>query len=213
VAATPAPLADTGTGTLAEALALLGTVTDVGDAPPELAALHLTRALVAAAEQQAVAAEHAASKAGGGRLPDGHDVASHQGTYDLATAKAALTMLAVTYWRSQRLHAGVQALARAFAGADAHDGDGDEDDEEGRGEEPENSPVELMWDLAVPASAATEALLSFLGAVTVDDDPRGSVQSLDAATALLVSAGRRAARLRAAIGMSPIPDLLGPGLE
>jgi hypothetical protein len=206
VAATPAPLADT--GTLAQALALLGTVTDAGDAPPELAALHLTRTLVAAAEQQAVAAEHAASKAGGGRLPDGHDVAGHQGTYDLATAKAALTMLAVTYWRSQRLHAGVQALARAFTGADAHDGD-----EEGRDEEPENSPVELMWDLAVPAAAATEALLCFLGAVTVDDDPRGSVQALDAATALLVSAGRRAARLRSAIGMSPVPDLLGPGRE
>jgi hypothetical protein len=206
MAATPAPLADT--GTLAQTLALLGTVTDAGDAPPELAALHLTRTLVAAAEQQAVAAEHAASKAGGGRLPDGHDVAGHQGTYDLATAKAALTMLAVTYWRSQRLHAGVQALARAFTGADAHDGD-----EEGRDEEPENSPVELMWDLAVPASAAAEALLSFLGTVTVDDDPRGSVQALDAATALLVSAGRRAARLRSAIGMSPVPDLLGPGRE
>jgi hypothetical protein len=128
MAATPAPLADT--GTLAQTLALLGTVTDAGDAPPELAALHLTRTLVAAAEQ-----------------------------------------------------------------------------------EPENSPVELMWDLAVPASAATEALLSFLGAVTVDDDPRGSVQSLDAATALLVSAGRRAARLRSAIGMSPVPDLLGTGRE
>lgn len=205
MAATPAPLADA--GTLAQALALLGTVTDIGDAPPELAALHLTRTLVAAAEQQAVAAEHAASKAGGGRLPDGHDVAGHQGTYDLATARAALTMLAVTYWRSQRLHAGVQALARAFTGA------GDEDEEEGRDEEPESSPVELMWDLAVPAAAATEALLSFLGAVTVDDDPRGSVQSLDAATALLVSAGRRAARLRSAIGMSPVPDLLGTGQE
>src|ERR1035441_8018102 len=76
--------------------------------------------LGAAEEQQAVAAEHAASRAGGGRLPDGHDVASHQGTYDLATAKAALTMLAVAYWRSQRLHAGVQALARAFTGTDAH---------------------------------------------------------------------------------------------
>lgn len=61
-----------------------------------------------------------------------------------------------------------------------------------------------------PAAAATEALLSFLEAVTVDDAPRGSVQSLDAATALLVSAGRRAARLRSAIGMSPVPDLLGP---
>jgi hypothetical protein len=206
MAATPAPLA--GTGTLAQALALLGTVTDIGDAPPELAALHLTRALVAAAEQQAVAAEHAASKAGGGRLPDGHDAAGHQGTYDLATARAALTMLAVTCWRSQRLSAGVQALARAFTGA----GQGDED-EEGRGEEPESSPVEMMWDLAVPAAAATEALLSFLGAVTVDDDPRGSVQSLDAATALLVSAGRRAARLRSAIGMSPVPDLLGAGQE
>jgi hypothetical protein len=206
VAATPAPLADTGTP--AQTLALLGTVTDAGDAPPELAALHLTRTLVAAAEQQAVAAEHAASKAGAGRLPDGHDVAGHQGTYDLATAKAALTMLAVTYWRSQRLHAGVQALAHAFTGADAHDGD-----EEGRDEEPENSPVELMWDLAVPAAAATEALLSFLGAVTVDDDPRGSVQALDVATALLVSVGRRAARLRSAIGMSPVPDLLGPGRE
>jgi hypothetical protein len=149
VAATPAPLADT--GTLTQALALLGTVTDAGDAPPELAALHLTRTLVAAAEQQAVAAEHAASKAGGGRLPDGHDVAGHQGTYDLATARAALTMLAVTYWRSQRLNAGVQALARAFTGAGAHDGD-----EEGRDEEPENSPLELMWDLAVPAAAAAE---------------------------------------------------------
>ena len=50
MAATPAPLADA--GTLARALALLGTVADAGDAPPELAALHLTRALVAAAEQQ-----------------------------------------------------------------------------------------------------------------------------------------------------------------
>ena len=70
-----------------------------------------------------------------------------------------------------------------------------------------------MWDLAVPAAAATEALLSFLGAVTIDDDPRGSVQALDVATALLVSAGRRAARLRSAIGMSPVPDLLGPGRE
>jgi hypothetical protein len=204
VAATPAPFADA--GTLARALALLGTAADVGDAPPELAALHLTRALVAAAEHQAVAAELAASKAGGGRLPDGHDVAGHQGTYDLATARAALTMLAVTYWRSQRLHAGVQALARAFTGA--RDGD-----EEGRDEEPENSPLELTWDLAVPASAATEALLSFLGAVTVDDDPRGRVQSLDAATALLVSAGRRAARLRSATGMSPVPDLLSTGQE
>lgn len=206
MAPTPAPLADA--GTLAQALALLGTVTDTGDAPPELAALHLTRTLVAAAEQQAVAAEHAASKAGGGCLPDGHDAAEHQGTYDLATARAALTMLAVTCWRSQRLHAGVQALARAFTGAGARDGD-----EESRDEEPEISPVELMWDLAVPASAATEALLSFLGAVTVDDDPRGSVQALDAATALLVSAGRRAARLRSAIGMSPVPDLLGTGRE
>jgi hypothetical protein len=206
MAATPAPLADT--GTLSQALALLGTVTDIGDAPPELAALHLTRTLVAAAEQQAVAAEHAASKAGGGHLPDGHDVAGHQGTYDLATARAALTMLAVTCWRSQRLNAGVQALARAFTGAGARDGD-----EEGRDEEAESSPVELMWDLAVPAAAATEALLSFLGAVTVDDDPRGSVQALDAATALLVSAGRRAARLRSAIGMSPVPDLLGTGQD
>jgi len=209
VAATPAPLADA--GALAQALALLGTVTNAGDAPPGLAALHLTRTLVAAAEQQAVAAEHAASKAGGGRLPDGHDAAGHQGTYDLATARAALTMLAVTCWRSQRLNAGVQALARAFTGAGARDGD--EDEEEGRDEEPESSPVELMWDLAVPAAAATEALLSFLGAVTVDDDPRGSVQALDAATALLVSAGHRAARLRSAIGMSPVPDLLGAGQE
>jgi hypothetical protein len=206
VAATPAPLADA--GTLTRALALLGTVTDAGDAPPELAALHLTRTLVAAAEQQAVAAEHAASRAGGGHLPDGHDAAGHQGTYDLATARAALTLLAVTCWRSQRLNAGVQALARAFTGAGARDGD-----EEVRAGEPESSPVELMWDLAVPAAAATEALLSFLGAVTVDDDPRGSVQALDAATALLVSAGRRAARLRSATGMRPVPDLPGTGRE
>jgi hypothetical protein len=59
VAATPAA-----TGTLAQTPALLGTLTDVVDAPPELAALHLTWTLVAVAEQQAVTAEHAASKAG-----------------------------------------------------------------------------------------------------------------------------------------------------
>ncbi len=207
MAPTPAPPADA--DTLVRVLALLGrTVTADGDAPPELAALHLTRTLVAVAEQQAVAAEHAAAKAGGGRLPDGHDVADHQGTYDLATAKAALTMLAVTYWRSQRLHAGVQALAHTFTGADARhsEQDGGRDLEE---EEPENSPVELVWDLAVPAAAATEAILSFLGAVAVGDDPRGSVQALDVATALLVSVGRRAGRLRSAIGMGPVPGFLG----
>jgi hypothetical protein len=126
VAPTPAPLADP--DTLVQLLALLGrSVTAEPDAPPELTALHLTRTLVAEAEQQAVAAEHAAAKAHGGHLPDGHDVTDHQGTYDLATAKAALTMLVVTYWRSQRLHAGVQALAHAFTGATACDGDDTEE--------------------------------------------------------------------------------------
>ncbi|MCT9933904.1 hypothetical protein N5079_27195 [Planotetraspora sp. A-T 1434] len=44
-------------------LAQLGrSVTGAAGAPPELTAVHLTRVLVAAAEQQAIAAEFAAAK-------------------------------------------------------------------------------------------------------------------------------------------------------
>ena len=96
---------------------------------------------------------------------------------DLATARAALTLLAVTYWRSQRLHAGVQALAHAFTGADS-------------GADGEDSPMELVWDLTVPAAAATETVLRFLAGVTTGNAD-STVQALDAATGLLVSVGRR----------------------
>jgi hypothetical protein len=69
--------------------------------------------------------------------------------------------------------------------------------------------------LAPLADTSTLAqTLALLGTVTdVGDAPRGSVQAPDVATALLVSVGRRAARLRSAIGMSPVPDLLGLGRE
>jgi hypothetical protein len=194
LAPVPEPLADI--DTLVRILASLGrTVSGTESAPQAETALHLTRTLVAAAEQQAVAAEVALAKAGGGKLPDGHDVADHQGTYDLATGKAALMMLAVTYWRAQRLHAGVQALAHAFTGADTT-GDG------------QDSAMELVWDLTVPAATATEAILCFLAGVTTGGDG-STVEALDAATALLVSAGRRADRLRDHLGLEVVPDFLG----
>lgn len=131
VAPVPEPLADI--DTLVQILVSLGrTVIGTGDSPQDEAALHLPRTLVAAAEKQAVAAELALAKVGDGKLRDEHDAADHQDTYDLATGKAALMMPAMTYWRAQRLRAGVQALAHAFTGADTT---GDDED----------SAMELVW--------------------------------------------------------------------
>lgn len=79
-------------GELTAILARLGrSVTTTPGAPPEIAAVHLARVLVAAAEQQAVAAELTAAGACGGQLPGEADVDAHQGTYDLATAEAFTT--------------------------------------------------------------------------------------------------------------------------
>jgi hypothetical protein len=146
-------------------LAQLGrSVTGAAGAPPELTAVHLTRVLVAAAEQQAIAAELAAAKTHGGVLPSDAEVNQHQGTYDLATATGTLSLLAVCHWRSQRLAAGVQATAEAFTDAD-------------RGQEPESSPLTRMWDLAAAAAAVPEALFGVLAGVTIDDADADTVQA------------------------------------
>lgn len=46
--------------------------------------------------RHAVAAEHAVAKMYGGHLPDTLDAGDHQGTYDLATGRPVLPVLAVT---------------------------------------------------------------------------------------------------------------------
>ena len=191
--ATSAPPAATrllGIAELTEILAQLDRpVTDAGNGPPEVTALHLTRVLVAAAEQQAVAAEIALARANNGVLPDGDQVDAHQATYDPATPKGALELLGVCHWRAQRLRAAVEAVAGTFIQADTS------------GTPTHASPLVLMWDLAVPAAAAPESLLAFLAGTATGDAGTGTVAALDAATALLMNAGDRARRLRAQIGL------------
>jgi hypothetical protein len=42
------------------------------------------------------------------------DVDDHQGIYDAASARQAMTRLALSYWRARRLCAGVEALGTAM---------------------------------------------------------------------------------------------------
>lgn len=176
---------------LAAILAQLGRpVTTTAGAPAEVTAVHLSRVLAAAAEQQAVAAELAAAGSHGGGLPGEAEVNAHQGTYDLAAAAGALSLLAVCHWRAQRLAAGVQATAEAFTAADP-----------GARPGTDSSPLARMWDLATVAAAVPEALLAVLASVTTNDGGTGTVRALDAATALLMNAGDQARRLRAEIGL------------
>jgi hypothetical protein len=190
----PPPLADA--SALAKALALLGhTVPATAEGTAEQ--LHLARALVAAAEQQAIAAEASLAAEHGGVLPAEHATTDHQGEIDLAASGSALMLLALAYWRSERLSAATQALADAFTCADtANPESGDVD--------PDDNPVNLTWELAVSAAAATSGLLRFLAGITTDDGA-ASVQALDAATGLLVLTGRRADRLRRCIGYADAP--------
>jgi len=110
---------------LTQALEVLGRpVTVEPDAPPPVAALHLTRILVALAEQHAIAAERAAG-ADAGAEPADVEVVSYQATYDKATTPVALELLMVAYWRAQRLTAGVEALRADLTHTDEqrHTGD------------------------------------------------------------------------------------------
>jgi hypothetical protein len=78
--------------------------------------LHLTRLLVALAEQHATRAEQATA---GDADPADVELFTYQDTYDKATAGGALELLMVAYWRAQWLTAGVEALRAELTGADA----------------------------------------------------------------------------------------------
>jgi hypothetical protein len=69
--------------------------------------LHLTRLLVALAEQHAIRAEQATA---GDADPADVELFTYQDTYDKATASGVLELLMVAYWRAQWLTAGVEAL-------------------------------------------------------------------------------------------------------
>ena len=124
-----------------------------------------------------------------------HDVGDHQGTYDTATVRATFERLALAHWRAQRLTAAVTTLREAMYAADAAGDDTDDDP----------SGTALMWDLAAHSALATDAVLAVLARLVTPpaDTSTADVQRLDAATALLVSAGERATALRAAIGQDP----------
>jgi hypothetical protein len=85
-------------------------------APPGPTVLHLTRILVALAEQHAIRAEQATA---GDADPADVELFACQDTYDKATAGGALELLMVAYWRAQPLTAGVEALRAELTGAHA----------------------------------------------------------------------------------------------
>jgi hypothetical protein len=164
----------------------------ISPAAPEAATrVHLARVLVAVAELCALRAEHALTGQDRAAGKDA-DVDDHQGTYDQATARNTLQRLALNYWRSQRLTAGVQALREAMH---QHDPDLDAED-------PPSALAEI-WQLTTPVTAACEGLLGILARVTLTDDAAEIVTQLDIVTALLASAGEHATQLRAEIGLDP----------
>ena len=156
--------------------------------------LHLTRLLVAVAECHAVTAELAL----GADACDGHDIDEYQDTYDTATVRAAFERLALAHWRARRLSATVTALRDTMLGAAGIDNDEDDDP----------SGMAQMWNLTVHAAIAADAVLAVLARlVTPPSEPTAAAAGrLDAATALLVSAGHSAAGLRAALGMDGAGD-------
>jgi hypothetical protein len=82
-------------------------------APPGPTVLHLTRILVALAEQHAIRADQATA---GDADPADVELFTCQDTYDKATAGGALELLMVAYWRAQPLTAGVEALRAELTG-------------------------------------------------------------------------------------------------
>jgi hypothetical protein len=141
---------------------------------------------VAVAERHAVAAELVL----GPDARDGHDVDEHQGIYDAASVRAAFERFALAHWRARRLTATVTALRDAVdAGVD------DEDDDP--------SGMAELWDLVVHTAVAGDTILAVLARLVTPpaDDNAAAVARLDAATALLVSVGESAGRLRVAIGL------------
>jgi hypothetical protein len=138
----------------------------------------------------------AAELARGADACDGHDIDEYQDTYDTATVRAAFERLALAHWRARRLSA--TALRDTMLGAAAIDNDEDDDP----------SGMAQMWNLTVHAAIAADAVLAVLARlVTPPSEPTAAAAGrLDAATALLVSAGHSAAGLRAALGMDGAGD-------
>jgi len=151
---TPAPLTvpPPPVPVLVEVLAALGRQASVAaGSPPEQASLHLARVLVAVAERHAVAAELACGADG----LDGHDVETHQDTYDTATVRATFERLALAHWRARRLVATVTALRKAMVG------DGPDLDDPDAEIEPED-PAALMWGLAEHTTIAADAVIEVI---------------------------------------------------
>lgn len=122
------------------------------------------------------------------RLAAAPDVDKHQEAYDTASVRAAFELLALAHWRAGRLTATVTAL-RDTARAGVVD-----DDPSGMTE---------RWNLAVHTTIAGDAILAVLARLVTppEDDNAAAADRLDAATALLVSVGESAGKLRAAIGL------------
>lgn len=180
------PLADPppSAAQLIEVLATLGRPVTVHSGDPAPTVLHLARLLVAVAERHAIAAELVL----GAEARGGRDVDKHQETYDTASVRAAFELLALAHWRAGRLTATVTAL-RDTARAGVVD-----DDPSGMTE---------LWNLAVHTTIAGDAILAVLARLVTppEDDNAAAADRLDAATALLVSVGESAGKLRAAIGL------------
>jgi len=188
---TPAPLtvAPPSVPVLVEVLAALGRQASVSpNSAPQQATLHLARILVAVAERHAVAAELGCGPDG----LDGHDVDTHQDTYDTATVRATFERLALAHWRSRRLVATVTALRKALVG------DGPDPDDPDADFEQEEDGLVLMWGLAEHTTIAADAVIEAIARLVTPpaETTAAGVERLDAATALLVSVGERAAELR-----------------
>ncbi len=102
--------------------------------------------------------------------------------------RAAFELLALAHWRAGRLTATVTAL-RDTARAGVVD-----DDPSGMTE---------LWNLAAHTTIAGDAILAVLARLVTppEDDNAAAADRLDTATALLVSVGESAGKLRAAIGL------------
>jgi hypothetical protein len=104
------------------------------------------------------------------------DVEDHQGIYDAASARQAMTRLVLSYWRARRLCAGVEALGTAMR---QHDPDGNDRDD---GVDQAGEPVSALGEVwRLTTSAASQGLLGILARLSVTD----------AATAIVVQTRRR----------------------
>ena len=198
----------------AEVLAALGHPIAAGKQDADTT-LDLARCLVAVAERHALAAQVEAARAAlageGERDPTGvaADSDDVDSGYDLETARGFIERLALASWRADRLSTAMSRLRAAAPGAPTPDADGDLDDDlddDAVDDAVDDDPswVSELWDMAEHATIATDALIAVLASlITVPKYgiTRDLIERLDNATALLVTAGRAAGRLREDIGM------------